>query len=242
MNAANKLAANKGAFRSELCRIQEKTPLKPIRWKAEWSCMFFSIGNGNGLPIDNMDNTRLLDSLFDRQKKDNQDSMLKRVIEESAAENSDDEMESIGVEENETVDDSRTEEITGADDDSNEEPSSKKRRVTKQYHLLSFCPTRWYSAWLVMCRFYSLWDALQELKEECLQTNSLRSSDARAFVNAMNEIDKEKLFRVISFLKPLVEGIDYCQSDSTLHIDVCSMLDAISSFYEEHRSMIALLV
>lgn len=61
------------------------------------------------------------------------------------------------------------------------------------YSLLSFCPTRWYSAWLVILRFYSLFDALEALRHECERDNVLRRNGGREFLVQMERISKDGL-------------------------------------------------
>ena len=40
--------------------------------------------------------------------------------------------------------------------------------TSHRYTLLSFVETRWYSAWLVMCRFLSLFNVLISLKDNMI--------------------------------------------------------------------------
>ena len=43
----------------------------------------------------------------------------------------------------------------------------------RTYRLREFCITRWFSAWLVMHRFYSLFEALSSLASDMEQDSSL---------------------------------------------------------------------
>ena len=85
-----------------------------------------------------------------------------------------------------------------------------------------------------MCRFYGLWDAIMALPEFCGSDPNVKTADVSDLVAAVEGLEKNDLFNVISFLKPLVEGIDYCQKDGTYHLDVGEMLQSVFSFYEEH--------
>jgi len=57
-----------------------------------------------------------------------------------------------------------------------------------------------------MCRFYSLWDAINELVELIKIDPEANKADKHDLTDAMQGLDKEILFRVISFLKPLYRG------------------------------------
>ena len=85
--------------------------------------------------------------------------------------------------------------------------------------------TRWYSAWTVMKRFYSLREALFVLKDEC-ETNKKYKSH-KDFVKSMENINRYELH----FLRPLVQAIDYFQRDSSLHIDVLPVLNRLREYY-----------
>lgn len=102
------------------------------------------------------------------------------------------------------------------------------------YSLLSFCPTRWYSAWLVMLRFYSLFDALEALSHECERDNVLRRNGGREFLVQMERISKDGLSRVLHYLRPLVQAIDFFQSDDTINWDVVPAMENVRRFYDLH--------
>ena len=65
-----------------------------------------------------------------------------------------------------------------------EDGASKRRKMTKTYKLLSLCDVRWYSSWMVMTRFYSLFEVLTCLKEECQKSKYLKTNGRREFINA----------------------------------------------------------
>ncbi len=123
-----------------------------------------------------------------------------------------------------------------SDDDSDEEGQvNAVASRTKTYKLKDFCVTRWYSAWLVMNRFYSLLEALDALVREMEEDESFYKGPKRAtFINTLRSIDEGELRRALHFLYPLVQGIDYCQYDQSLQIDIAPMIDAIKEFYMEH--------
>lgn len=91
----------------------------------------------------------------------------------------------------------------------NTPPTSEHRRY-RSYRLRSFCVTRWYSAWLVMSRFYSLRHALRKLGERMDVDKSLCTESIRTKCkDGLRRIDDDELLRVIHFLYPLVQGIDF---------------------------------
>ena len=112
---------------------------------------------------------------------------------------------------------------------------AKRPRVQKPYKLLSFCETRWHSCLSVMIRFYSLFDALKALQATC-RSRKL-SADEKAFEKAMRVVEKSDLEKVILYLRPLGQAIDYCQSDSAIHMDVIPVFNALLKFFREHSSM-----
>lgn len=120
-------------------------------------------------------------------------------------------------------------------EDSSSNGEAKRRRVQKPYKLLSFCETRWHSCLSVMIRFYSLFDALKALQATC-QGRRL-SADEKAFEKAMRAVEKSDLEKVILYLRPLGQAIDYCQSDSAIHMDVIPVFNALLKFFREHSSM-----
>ena len=115
-----------------------------------------------------------------------------------------------------------------------DDTDNRERRISSQHSLLSFGETRWYSAWCVMLRFYCLFDALNELKEKCLVDPNLMKSGGSEFIGHMERIRKEQLFLILHFLRPLVEAIDFFQSDKTTSWDVAPLLVQLYSFYRDH--------
>lgn len=118
-------------------------------------------------------------------------------------------------------------------------PDLSKTRHYRTYRLVSFCTTRWYSAWLVMTRFYSLRRALRELGNEIRDDNGINQSIRDKFVRSLRNIDDQMLLRVIHFLYPLVQGIDYCQRSDTMQVAIGSMMDSIHDFYQKHTENIS---
>ena len=108
--------------------------------------------------------------------------------------------------------------------------------ITSSHHysLLSFCETRWYSAWLVMSRFLSLFGAITVLKENIESRSGYDPKQKKEYVPAMETIDKEEPTKLIHFLRPLVQGIDFCQQDSSLQLDVVPMLNSLLGYYQKH--------
>ena len=134
------------------------------------------------------------------------------------------------MQENEVVyDDELAVAENSGDEDSG--PAQKRRRTTGVYHLLSFCEIRWCSSWSVMCRFYSLFPALLALLEKCRSVKYFKDNGGAEFKREMERIKKTSLRKVIHYLRPLAQGIDFCQSDSTIHTDVIPLLNALKAFY-----------
>lgn len=69
-----------------------------------------------------------------------------------------------------------------------EDGASKRRKMTKTYKLLSLCDVRWYSSWMVMTRFYSLFEVLTCVKEECQKSKYLKTNGRREFINAWHRL------------------------------------------------------
>ena len=86
-----------------------------------------------------------------------------------------------------------------------------------------------------MSRFLSLFGALTALKENMLESRSgYDPKQKKEFVTAMEAIDKKELTKVVHFLRPLVQGIDFCQQDSSLQIDIVPMLKGLLGYYQKH--------
>ena len=51
------------------------------------------------------------------------------------------------------------------------------------------------------------------------------------FVSYMESIHQEDLRKIVHYLRPLVQGIDFFQSDMTTHWDVLPVFNALQSFY-----------
>ena len=66
---------------------------------------------------------------------------------------------------------------------------------------LSFCETHWYSAWSVMERFYSIRNSLTASQNHLTRCQHFSFTDE----------DANELLNLLHFLKPLVDGINYCQ-------------------------------
>lgn len=110
----------------------------------------------------------------------------------------------------------------------------KRRRVEKPYSLRTFCPVRWYSAWTVMCRFYELFEAITRLRIECYVDEKLKKNGGTLLCASLEGIRKEDVFKIISFLKPIVDGIDFFQRTMAHHIDVSHILNNLLLFYQQH--------
>ena len=82
-----------------------------------------------------------------------------------------------------------------------------------------------------MCRFYSLFPALLALLEKCRSVKYFKDNGGAEFKREMERIKKASLRKVIHYLRPLAQGIDFCQSDSTIHTDVIPLLNALKAFY-----------
>ena len=233
MNKANKILANRSSLRSKLLEVQETTSFQSVEWKREWNCSFFGRDwsfvsflegkkdqEGIAQRLCHQAETERLDPDLNMHEEVNEDEVVVIIgLDESGEEN--------GEQEDGTADSSEQ----GTDE---EGVSSKKRRIQYKYNPLSFCITRWYSAWTVMCRLYGLWDTIMALPESYGSDPNVKTADVSDLVATMEGLEKNDLFNVISFLKPLVEGIDYCQKDDTYHLDVGEMLQSVFSFYEEH--------
>ena len=150
------------------------------------------------------------------------------------------ELKDLGDDE-ETIDDNNIsiEEVHSDNDSCQVIPDSETEvhLITSSHHysLLSFCETCWYSAWLVMSRFLSLFGALTALKENMESRNEYDPKQKKEFVTAMEAIDKKELTKVVHFLRPLVQCIDFCQRDSSLQIDIVPMINGLLGITKSTR-------
>ena len=109
-----------------------------------------------------------------------------------------------------------------------------KVEVPKPHHLVTFCTTRWYSAWLVMKRFHEVLPAIRRVIEDLEGGSySFLSSRSREKLLAVNYVDEDELKKVVYMLWPIVEAIDYLQSNSALQVEVYPVLSTIISDYSE---------
>lgn len=115
--------------------------------------------------------------------------------------------------------------------DSTEEDETKVHRRKQPHSLLVFGMTRWYSAWTVMKRFYELYDALCVLKEEC-ETHPNKAHED--FVKCMDAINAYDVLKILHYLRPLVQAIDYFQRDDSKHMSVYPVLTRIEDYYYQH--------
>lgn len=104
-----------------------------------------------------------------------------------------------------------------------EEP---KRRIL---NLKSHVPTRWYSAWSVMYRFYQLYDAILQLASELSEKEY--NDDLMTTLDVLN---KGNISKVLYFLKPIVDGIDYFQRDDTIQAYVLPIIISIKNYLKSH--------
>ena len=105
----------------------------------------------------------------------------------------------------------------------------------RTYRLREFCVTRWFSAWLVMHRFYCLFDALRHLATEMTSDATLYRGEKRdKFIKVMEDLNPDVISRALHYLYPIVQGINYCQKDSTLQMDISPMMDHLQQFYRLH--------
>ena len=85
-------------------------------------------------------------------------------------------------------------------------PSSpiKRVRVSIPHLLRSFCEVRWYSAWIVMSRFYELYDSLQTVTTI---RRDAKDKKLKSFVTTLEKVNKEELIRTLNYLYPLVKPL-----------------------------------
>lgn len=113
--------------------------------------------------------------------------------------------------------------------------SIPKRKRNKPYKLLSYCETRWYSAVLVMRRFYSLYESLKSLYDDMEQNPTAYNIQKKnEFMASMRKIDKGELLRAVCYLLLLVQGIAICQGDTTLQVNAIPLLRSIRDYYMSH--------
>lgn len=106
--------------------------------------------------------------------------------------------------------------------------------IPNPHHLVTFCTTRWYSVWLVMKRFYEVLPAIRRVVADLERGSySFLSSASKEKLLAVSDINDDELMKVVYMLWPIVEAIDYLQSNSALQVDVLSVLSSIMSDYSK---------
>lgn len=224
--------------------LQKNHPLKEIQWKEEWSCSLFRriVGFISTLESSKYSDLQLIEKMneltefalsFDR---DYQPTELTTDDTNVDSEENNDDME---------YDDPTRTCINGTGEeyssfiecvmDTEEEVIDVDTEYKHSYSLLTFCPTRWYSAWSVMVRFYSLFDALSALQMEC-SSGRLKKNDGGLFGRYMERIDKEELLKIVHYLRPLVQAINFFQSDNTTQWDVLPIFNELILFYSSKTS------
>lgn len=117
--------------------------------------------------------------------------------------------------------------------------SSSAEECPPCYHLVTFCVTRWYSAWSVMKRFYEVLPAIRAVVSDLKHGKyAFLSDNSRKAILAVEMIEDEKLKKVIQLLWPIVEAIDYLQSNSALQIDVLPVLTSIRNTYKNAEEVL----
>ena len=86
-----------------------------------------------------------------------------------------------------------------------------------------------------MSRFLSLFGVLTALKKNMESRSGHDPKQKKEFVTAMEAIDKKELTKVVHFLRPLVQGIDFCQQDSSLQIDIVPMINGLLGITKSTR-------
>lgn len=112
----------------------------------------------------------------------------------------------------------------------NEEICSKLIELGSSNFLIQYKKSRWYSAWVVMKRVWSLYPALKAM-EEMSDSWDHHKENAMQFIQIMQGLDRTMLERVLNYLLPLVQGIVYCQQDHAGYVDVVSLLSSLRNYY-----------
>lgn len=108
---------------------------------------------------------------------------------------------------------------------------NQNRKKNHKYKLLEYCVTRWYSCWLVMLRFYCLYDAIEELLKQIEKgTIDVKSGVKDKLQRCYDGLSKTALHDALHLLFPLVQGIDYCQRDSSISMTIGPLMDEILQF------------
>ena len=179
------------------------------------------------------------DIVYDSNSDEDDDSVQQMETEEEK-EKVDDEVDEEDTDDNEEevclldiVNESENEEEKCS---SNEEEhlTTGNMEIPKPHHLVTFCTTRWYSAWLVMKRFYEVLPAIRKVVTDLERGSySFLSSASKDKLLAVNNIDDDELKKVVYMLWPIVEAIDYLQSNSSPQVDVFPVLSSLISDYSE---------
>jgi len=128
-----------------------------------------------------------------------------------------------------------------SDDESCQEidaESEKRQRLSPAPRkLVTFCATRWYSAWMVMSVLYSLRDTIEQLKNEC--RNGYGGTKGKILLCQLQQLNWEYVEKLLHYLRPLVQGIDFCQKDTTTALDVKQMWDNLYYFYVNNTGVLS---
>ena len=108
---------------------------------------------------------------------------------------------------------------------------SKLTELGKSSFLVQYMKNRWYSAWVVMKHVYALYPALKAMQEELSETWIDKDQDVNHLIQMIGELDQTVLQKALNYLLPIVQGIVYCQSETTTVVDVISILSSLRQHY-----------
>ena len=108
---------------------------------------------------------------------------------------------------------------------------AKLAELGKSSFLIQYMKNRWYSAWVVMRRVYALYPALKAMQEELSETWGDKNQDVNYLIRLIGELDQTVLQKALNYLLPIVQGIVYCQNESTAMVDAISLLTSLREHY-----------
>lgn len=85
-----------------------------------------------------------------------------------------------------------------------------------------------------MRRFLEMFECLQSVKIE-LELDKTKDRKARIFINSMKAVQPAEVKAVIDYLCPLVDAINFCQSDSVTAVQALTKVNLLREWYKNHE-------
>lgn len=103
------------------------------------------------------------------------------------------------------------------------------------YTLLSFIQTSCYTLCFIISPFLTLFNHLISLKHNIIQSlTPYHSHHIKHYLSPINNIHKEQLIEIVHFIHLFIKTIHYSQRDSTLQVNIISIINTLLHYYNKH--------